>query len=151
MGIVTTNSGASQHVKRILIDCKCALSIPDVWPPKDVPHGLFYYRVCVCMCVYIYWPQANDYVESYYEVVAQIVGDKVVTGEEKQLRIKEVEAFLKDNSAAGGVVCLCCIILNLLCGHCSSILMGYKYTTRRTMLVSNFMTWVLGITTSRTP
>ena len=105
--------------------------------------------MCVCVCVC--WPQANDYVESYYEVVAQIVGDKVVTGEEKQLRIKEVEAFLKDNSAAGGVVCLCCIILNLLCGHCSSILMGYKYTTRRTMLVSNFMTWVLGITTSRTP
>jgi len=106
--------------------------------------GLLY---AMFLC-FLFAEKANDYVESYYEVVAQIVGDKVATGEEKQLRIKEVEAFLKDNSAAGGVVCLCCIILNLLCGHCSSILMGYKYTTRRTMLVSNFMTWVLGITTT---
>lgn len=95
--------------------------------------------------------QANDYVESYYEVFAELVGDKVPTQEGKALRIKELEGFLKENSAAGGVICLVCVALNLLCGHCSSILMGYKYTTRRTMLVSNFMTWVLGLTTSIVP
>ena len=54
--------------------------------------------------------QANDYVESYWDVIVAVVGE--------QAQPKVIKDFLHEHSVAGGVVALCCIALNILCGHC---------------------------------
>ena len=97
--------------------------------------GLLY---AMFLC-FLFAEKANDYVESYWGAIELVVGD---------MDVKQVEEFLQGHSSAGGIVCMVCIMLNLVCGHCSSVLMGYRYTTRKTMIVSNFMTFVLGLTTT---
>eukprot|EP00960_Hanusia_phi_P001479 42481-Hanusia_phi.AAC.2 len=44
---------------------------------------------------------------------------------------------MKKSSAAAGGFCLLAIFLNLLCAHCSAMLMGYKYTARKTVVFIN--------------
>mmetsp|Transcript_13426 Transcript_13426/g.26505 ORF Transcript_13426/g.26505 Transcript_13426/m.26505 type:complete len:409 (+) Transcript_13426:199-1425(+) len=109
---------------------------------------LVYYVLILTICsgllyamflCFLFAEKANDYVESYWGAIELVVGDQDV---------KQVEEFLQGHSSAGGLVCMACILLNLVCGHCSSVLMGYRYTTRKTMIVSNFMTFVLGLTTT---
>mmetsp|Transcript_26380 Transcript_26380/g.61140 ORF Transcript_26380/g.61140 Transcript_26380/m.61140 type:complete len:408 (-) Transcript_26380:322-1545(-) len=109
---------------------------------------LVYYILILTICsgllyamflCFLFAEKANDYVESYWGAIELVVGD---------MDVKQVEEFLQGHSSAGGLVCMVCILLNLVCGHCSSVLMGYRYTTRKTMIVSNFMTFVLGLTTT---
>mmetsp|Transcript_36976 Transcript_36976/g.92881 ORF Transcript_36976/g.92881 Transcript_36976/m.92881 type:complete len:249 (+) Transcript_36976:440-1186(+) len=94
------------------------------------------YAMFLC---FLFAEKANDYVESYWGAIQLVVGD---------MDVKQVEEFLQEHSSAGGLVCMACILLNLVCGHCSSVLMGYRYTTRKTMIVINFMTFVLGLVTT---
>ena len=52
---------------------------------------------------------------------------------------------MKKSAAAAGGFCLLAIFLNLLCAHCSAILMGYKYTARKTVVFINLTGFVIGI------
>lgn len=58
---------------------------------------------------------------------------------------KSLGNAMKKSAAAAGGFCLLAIFLNLLCAHCSAMLMGYKYTARKTVVFINLTGFVIGI------
>lgn len=102
--------------------------------------GLFY----VAMLCFLFAEKANDYIDAYWTAIQpDLCGSKPT----KDCSPDALYATFKSNTNAGGVVCLFSIVINFLCAHCSAILMGYKYTMRKAMLLSNFCGFVLGLVT----
>ena len=42
-------------------------------------------------------------------------------------------ATMVHNSTAAGVICMLLLVLNLMCAHCAACLMGFKYTSRKSV------------------
>ena len=46
---------------------------------------------------------------------------------------------------AQGIVCMILLFLNIFSAHCAARLMGYKYTSRKTVMIINVMGFFLGL------
>mmetsp|Transcript_29259 Transcript_29259/g.45831 ORF Transcript_29259/g.45831 Transcript_29259/m.45831 type:complete len:342 (-) Transcript_29259:607-1632(-) len=94
------------------------------------------YGVLLC---FIWSDKAEDIIDTYWVNIKEVVPSGTAQD--------QVEKWLRDNATGGGVICLVMMGLSILCAHCSAILMGYKYTARKSVLVINMMGGLLGLVT----
>eukprot|EP00286_Rhodomonas_abbreviata_P019393 CAMPEP_0181299216 /NCGR_PEP_ID=MMETSP1101-20121128/6221_1 /TAXON_ID=46948 /ORGANISM="Rhodomonas abbreviata, Strain Caron Lab Isolate" /LENGTH=379 /DNA_ID=CAMNT_0023404337 /DNA_START=90 /DNA_END=1229 /DNA_ORIENTATION=+ len=130
----------------------CATSYDDGTPGRWRKHSnralLLYFGVILftiagllygTMLCFLWSDKAEDIIDTYWDSISLVVKDDGPN---------DVAQWLKDNAAAGGVACLVGIFLNILCAHCCAVLMGYKYTARKSVLLVNIFGFALGMTTT---
>lgn len=122
------------------------MEVPGKW--KALSNRLLYVYFAVIMLTissliygmmlcFIWAEKANDYVDAYLDILKQVLGESVEPTTLKKL--------MKDNAKAAGVICLFMIFVNFLCVHCCAVLMGYKYTARKSVMWINGFGFIIGI------
>jgi len=102
--------------------------------------GLFY----VALLCFLFADKANDYIDAYFSAIEPLVCGSSSNNCDRTALYNS----FRNNSNAGGVLALLAIVVNFLSAHCAAVLMGYKYTMRKTMMISNFCGVVLGLVTA---
>jgi len=87
---------------------------------------------------FIWSEKANDYVDAYWDILEEVLDGSMADPE----ALKEM--MYKNASAAGGM-CLAMIFLNMICVHCCAVLMGCKYTARKTVMWINGFGFLIGL------
>jgi hypothetical protein len=91
-----------------------------------------------CLLCFIWSDKANDYVDAYWEVLDYVLEGSVVDPE-------DLKVMMHRNSKAAGGMCLGMIFINIICVHCCAVLMGYKYTSRKTVMWINGFGFMIGL------
>jgi hypothetical protein len=89
------------------------------------------------MLCFLFVEKAAEYVGVYWAVISQFY--------DSGMDISDVNAHVKKYSKAAGGMCIGGIFLNFFCAHLSARVMGYKYTTRRTLMIINIAGFILGV------
>jgi hypothetical protein len=89
------------------------------------------------MC-FLFVDKAAEYIESYWVFISEI-------SQNQGLDMQQVGSMVRQHSKAAGGLCIGGILLNLLCAHLSAKVMGYRYTSRRTIMIINTVGFVLAI------
>jgi len=93
------------------------------------------YGMLLC---FIWSEKASDYVDAYWDILEEVLDGSMADPE----ALKEM--MYKNASAAGGM-CLAMIFLDMICVHCCAVLMGYKYTARKTVMWINGFGFLIGL------
>ena len=94
-----------------------------------------FYGMLLC---FLFADKAAEYVTVYWSLITEIVGNE-------GLEVSEVGSLVEKHSKAAGGLCIGAIFLNFFCAHLSARVMGYKYTTRRMLMILGIAGFVLGV------
>jgi hypothetical protein len=93
------------------------------------------YGMLLC---FIWSEKASDYVDTYWDILEEVLDGSMAD----PVALKEM---MYANASAAGGICLGMIILNMICVHCCAVLMGYKYTARKTVMWINAFGFLIGL------
>ncbi|KAJ1476768.1 hypothetical protein T484DRAFT_1823801 [Baffinella frigidus] len=108
---------------------------------------LFYYLTILVECAlllyaailcFVFVNKAAEYLAEYGDSILALAANEGLT-------LTELEAVLQNNSNSAGAVCLAAMLLHLLCAHCSATVLGYRYTSQRTVLATSLLGGCLGV------
>mmetsp|Transcript_32216 Transcript_32216/g.75047 ORF Transcript_32216/g.75047 Transcript_32216/m.75047 type:complete len:404 (-) Transcript_32216:91-1302(-) len=128
----------------------CAVSNDDGTPGKLrkwANRALFiYYFIILFTCCGLFFGMLlcfvwSDYTDGLVTGIWNEINKEMNGGADKS----ETMRVMLHNSVAAGIVCLLLFLLNVLSAHCAATLMGYKYTSRKTVMIINVMGFVLGL------
>jgi hypothetical protein len=97
--------------------------------------AVLFYATLMC---FLFVDKAAEYIESYWVFISEI-------SQNQGLDMQQVGSMVRQHSKAAGGLCIGGILLNLLCAHLSAKVMGYRYTSRRTIMIINTVGFVLAI------
>eukprot|EP00277_Geminigera_cryophila_P005762 CAMPEP_0179421134 /NCGR_PEP_ID=MMETSP0799-20121207/9585_1 /TAXON_ID=46947 /ORGANISM="Geminigera cryophila, Strain CCMP2564" /LENGTH=432 /DNA_ID=CAMNT_0021194883 /DNA_START=39 /DNA_END=1337 /DNA_ORIENTATION=+ len=87
---------------------------------------------------FVWSTKASDYVDAYLDILEEVLNGSKIDPESLK------EMMYKNSKAAGGL-CIGMIFINLICVHCCAVLMGYKYTARKTVMWINGFGFLIGL------
>jgi len=87
---------------------------------------------------FVWSSKASDYVDAYLDILEEVLDGSKIDPESMK------EMMYKNSKAAGGL-CIGMIIINIICVHCCAVLMGYKYTARKTVMWINGFGFLIGL------
>ena len=107
---------------------------------------LFYYLTMLVECAlllyatilcFVFVDKAEEYLAEYGDALLELAANEGLT-------LDQLRELLQGNASSAGGVCLAAMALNLLCAHLSAKVMGYRYTTQRTVLATSVLGACLG-------
>lgn len=124
----------------------CAVNNDDGTPGKLRRHAnralfLYYFVIIFTNCglfygmilCFIWSDEANDIVMAMRDTLSEA-------------DLPTMIATMVHNSTAAGVICMLLLVLNLMCAHCAACLMGFKYTSRKSVMIINVVGFAMGLT-----
>jgi len=132
-----------------LVGACCAFSRDHGWDVACCSNRLLmgYYVAVLLLCACLFYAsllcflfvdKAKEYLESYWTLISDIY-------QNEGLELSEVDELVNKYSSAAGGLCIGAIVLNLICAHLSAKVMGYRYTTRRTIMIINLTGFILAV------
>ena len=132
-----------------LVGACCAISRDHGWDVACCSNRLLmgYYVAVLLLCACLFYAsllcflfveKAKEYLEAYWSLISDIY-------QNEGLELSEVDELVHRYSNAAGGLCIGAIVLNLICAHLSAKVMGYRYTTRRTIMIINLTGFILAV------
>eukprot|EP00960_Hanusia_phi_P043985 756386-Hanusia_phi.AAC.1 len=130
----------------------CAISRDGGWQVSCCSNRLLmaYYVIVLLMCsglfylmllCFLFAAKAADFIEAYWISWSELFPQGQVSQE-------QVHSNVKKFSNLAGCLCLFTMLINVLSAHLSAVVMGYRYTTRRSILIINLVGFLIGRLTS---
>ena len=124
-----------------------SLEVPGKWKrwSNRVLYGYFSIIMLTISCLiygsllcFLWADKANDYVDAYWDILEQVLDGSMADP-------ASLKTMMHNNAKAAGGLCLGMIFINAICVHCCAILMGYKYTARKSVMWINGFGFLIGL------
>ncbi|EKX32483.1 hypothetical protein GUITHDRAFT_121339 [Guillardia theta CCMP2712] len=127
----------------------CAISRDGDWRVSCCSNRLLmaYYVIVLLMCsglfylmllCFLFAAKAADFIEAYWVSWSELFP-------QGQLSQEQVHRDVGKYANLAGSLCLFTMLINILSAHLSAIVMGYRYTTRKSIMIINLVGFVVGL------